>query len=552
MQVSGARVAGRSTYLLLGALCAALLLLRSPGSLLRPQFWAEDGTLFFQQAFNEGFLATVARPFSGYLHLFPRLVAGISLLAPMESTPLVFNLAAFVIQLLPALYLLSPRVSPFIPAYPARVAAALLYVALPASFETHVNLTNSQWHLTLSAVLLLYAAPSRNVVVRALETILLVLFSLTGPFSFFLLPVVARRLARAARGAPWDRHLTWAVIIAAGAAVQAVLALTSARISAGASQFGHLGPQELMTVVSMHAFFNAVFGINGFAGIHGSLPPALYGLGLLGLAFLAFVAVRDRVWPLMTLLYLAALSIASWAVFPLNDPRIWLHPGAGPRYFLFAVLFVLLSLLRLSLRASSLRVIGLVFLGLAITVAIPADFTHPKQPDLQWAANVAVFRSLPAGSDFYVPVVPLFQPGMVLHKTAAERDQPPLSRLRLLQTAAPSSFDIARPQRVALNDAVNDTFLSVAGWALDGAAPAPAAGVFVVIDGRQYPAVRGLPASVTVGGRLVEDCGFSRLIPVAEVGPGSHEVSVVVVARDRKSRYQPSAVRRFATSQFFP
>lgn len=552
MQESGARVAGRSTYLLLGLLCAALLALRKPESLLHPQFWAEDGVLFYQQAFNEGFLQTVLRPFSGYLHLFPRLVAGVSLLLPMESAPLVFNVAAFFAQLLPALYLLGPRMSSLLPRLPARAAAALLIVALPASFETHVNLTNSQWHLALTMALLLYAAPSGSAVVRALEAALMSIFCLTGPFSVFLLPVAAHRLVRAAKGAAWDHHLTLAAIVTAGAVVQATLAMSSARFIAGASQFGRLGPLELMTVVSVHAFFDAVLGINGFSSIYGSLPSAVHGLGLLGLAFLAIVAVLDRVWPLVTLLFLATLSIASWAIFPLNDPRLWLHPGAGSRYFLFAVLFVLFSLLRLAVHRSHFRWPARILLGLAVAIGIPADFFLAKQPDVRWGDNVAVFRSLPQGADFYVPVVPLFQPGMVLHKTDAGRGEPPLTRLRPLSATAPSSLEIARPKQVALNEPVNTAFLSVAGWALDGASPAPAGGVYVVVDGRQYPAIYGLPASVTVEGRTVEDCGFGRLIPIAEIGAGEHEASVVVVSRDRTSRFRPSAVRRFAMKEFFP
>ena len=133
MHKNGTDTHSGSTRLLLGALLAALLLLRSPGRLLHPQFWAEDGTVFFQDAFNHGFLQTILQPASGYLHSFPRLVAGLSLLFPMEQAPLVFNLAAFVVQLLPALYLLSPRMARVIPSFPARAVAALLYVSLPAS-----------------------------------------------------------------------------------------------------------------------------------------------------------------------------------------------------------------------------------------------------------------------------------------------------------------------------------------------------------------------------------------------------------------------------------
>ena len=145
---------------------------------------------------------TVVRPVSGYLHLLPRLVAGFSLLFPMERAPLVFNLAAFAVQLAPALYLLSPRMARVIPSFPGRVVAALLYIALPASSETHVNLTNTHWYLALTAVCILVAAPAggrHGPGPRDVRCWLL--FSLTGPFSILFLPLVAPRLV-GALGAP--------------------------------------------------------------------------------------------------------------------------------------------------------------------------------------------------------------------------------------------------------------------------------------------------------------------------------------------------------------
>ena len=553
MHKNGTNTPPRSTRLLLGALLAALLLLRHPASLLHPQFWAEDGTLFYRDAFNRGFMATVLEPAMGYLHTFPRLVAGVSLLLPMELAPLVFNLAAFAAQLAPALYLLSPRMAGLIPSAWGRLAAALLCVAVPASFETHVNLTNAHWHLALTGVCILAAAPAAGAAARALETFGVLLFSLTGPFSILFLPLVAPRLLRAVTGAaPRDRGLTLAALIAAGAAVQGAIALTSARVGAGASQFGYLPPRELMTVVSMHSTFNALLGINGFSRIAPFLSPAAYGLGLLVPAYLAFVAIRDRVKPLVMLLYLAALSIALWAAFPLNDPRIWLRPSSGSRYFLFACLFILLTLLHLAGSATPLRAVGLVLLGVAVLVGIPADFTHPRQPDVHWADNAAVFRSLPAGSNFTIPVVPLFHPAMVLHKSAPHREPSPLSRLRALPSPAPAFFTVTRPRRISLNGPDNTTHLAVSGWATEGTAAQPAGGVFVAIDGRLFPAVYGLPAELGFGGGSCPDCGFTRLIPVAEIGPGPHEVSVVAITRDGSGAYRPAGSRTFDTSQFFP
>lgn len=543
---------GWSTCLLLGALLALLHFLRSPQSLLHPQFWAEDGTLYFQQAHNQGFLSTLLKPASGYLHAFPRLVAGLALLLPMERAPLVFNLSAFLLQLIPGLYLLSPRMSHLIPSRAARVAAALLYIALPASYETHVNLTNSHWYLTLTAVCILSATPALKAPVRMLESLLLVLFSLTGPFSVLFLPLVAPRLLRALRGAPTDRGLFQVVVIAAGALVQTGFALTSARIAHAVPLWGNLTLQELLTAVSMHTFFNAIFGINGCAKIYRTLPATAYGLGLLALGFLVFVALRDRVAPLLTLLYLSALSIVLSFVFPLNDPRLWLHPQAGPRYFLFACLFIHISLLHLALAARSLRSIGVVLLAFAALVGIPADFRHPRQPDVRWADHIAVFQSLPDGSDFTIPVAPLYHAGMVLRKATSERGPSPLSGLRPIESATPAALAVGRPRKVLLNDLLNDRFLSVSGWALDGATGKAAGGVYVLLDDRLFPAPYGLPADLGGAERSCADCGFSRLIPVTEIGPGSHRVSIVVLSRDGKAYYRPTEPRAFAMNQFFP
>jgi len=552
MQKNRMNAPTRSTHLLLGALLAALLLLRRPGSLLHPQFWAEDGTLFFQEAFNHGFWPTILQPASGYLHSFPRLVAGFSLLFPMERAPLVFNLAAFVVQLIPALYLLSPRMARIIPSFSAQAAAALVCIALPASYETHVNLTNSHWHLALIALCILVAQPATDPRVQTFETFVVALFSLTGPFSILFLPLVAPRLLQVVKGVRPIRSQLVPVVIAAGALIQLGFASGSARISTTVAQSGPLSLQELMTVVSMHTFFNAIFGINGFTRLYRMLPPLAYGLGLCALAFFLFVAVRDRVKPLLFLFYLSALSIALSIIFPLNDLRIWLHPQAGPRYFVFACLFILLTLLHLALTASPRRGVGLALLGIAVVIGIPADFFHPGQPDVRWADNATVFRSLPSGSDFYIPVVPLFHVGMLLHKKSARRGPPALSLLQPVASRTPADFSISRPTKVGLNEASNDKFLGVAGWAVDGAAREPAGGVFVMIDEKLFPAVYGLQSQVNVDGYTCTDCGFSRLIPIDEIGPGPHQVSVAVITRDGTGYYQPTTPRTFATSQFFP
>jgi hypothetical protein len=354
-----------------------------------------------------------------------------------------------------------------IPPFPARALAALLYIALPASYETHVNITNSQWHLALAAVCILSATPAANPLIQAFETFLAVLFSLTGPFSVLFLPLLAPRLRGVVKGELPVRGQVVPVVIAAGAVIQLGIAAASPRISTAAATSGSLSLQELMTVVSMHTFFNALFGINGCAKFYQSLPPAGYALGLVALAFFLFVAVRDRVKPLVILFYLSGMSIALSLAFPLNDLRLWLHPQAGPRYFLFACLFIHFTILHLAFAARSFRPAGYILLVPAVALGIPIDFFHPRQPDVRWADHTAVFRSLPAGSDLYVPVVPLYHGGMRLHKRSARRGAAALSRLRPVPSPTSADFSVCRPAKIGLSTTANDTYLKVAGWAVD-------------------------------------------------------------------------------------
>ena len=66
---------------------------RLPGALLHPQFFAEDGWVWYEQAYNLHWLRSLGIAQAGCLYIFPRLVAGISLLFPMQWAPLIMNFA---------------------------------------------------------------------------------------------------------------------------------------------------------------------------------------------------------------------------------------------------------------------------------------------------------------------------------------------------------------------------------------------------------------------------------------------------------------------------
>ena len=106
------------------------LFCRSPRLLTHAQFYAEDGTIWFAQAYNGGWLHSLTLPQAGYLNTMPRLAAGLALLVPLPWAPLVMVIVGMTGQALPVPILLSPR-SRNLASLPTRMLLAALYVALP-------------------------------------------------------------------------------------------------------------------------------------------------------------------------------------------------------------------------------------------------------------------------------------------------------------------------------------------------------------------------------------------------------------------------------------
>ena len=173
---------------------------RRPDAVLHPQFWAEDGRVFFEGAYNVGWSESLFRPYGGYFHAVPRLGAAVALLAPLFAAPLVLNAIAIALQALPVNLLLS-RQSDVWGSFRYRSVMAVVYLALPNCKELYANITNSQCLLALSAFLILAASPRKSAVSGIFGAVFLILFGLSGPYCILLLPI-ALFLA-------WKRHNRW-------------------------------------------------------------------------------------------------------------------------------------------------------------------------------------------------------------------------------------------------------------------------------------------------------------------------------------------------------
>jgi hypothetical protein len=67
--------------------------------LWNPQCWGEDGNVFFREAYHLSFWDSVMRPYNGYYHLIPRLVAEFAILFRIEFIPSVFAWSTLIISI---------------------------------------------------------------------------------------------------------------------------------------------------------------------------------------------------------------------------------------------------------------------------------------------------------------------------------------------------------------------------------------------------------------------------------------------------------------------
>ena len=86
-----------------------VLIIRKPSALLNPQFWAEDGTVFFVDAFSSGF-SSLSITYADYFHTFPRLIAYLGGIFPITSVPFIYNICSLLLVLYILRFIVSEKV----------------------------------------------------------------------------------------------------------------------------------------------------------------------------------------------------------------------------------------------------------------------------------------------------------------------------------------------------------------------------------------------------------------------------------------------------------
>jgi hypothetical protein len=398
-----------------GLLAIALLLTRLPTTLLTI-FWAEDGHIFYAQAYNQGSLRALFIPYTGYLQTFPRLEAALAVHFPLVYGPLLAAGVALVADVLPGMVFLSSRFDRVLPSRLMRLVLATISVILPSSWELNGNLANVQWHLVLLSFLLLIGRPPRTLVGHLADLAALVVGALSGPFCIFLAPIAAWMWLRER-----ERWRLWRVaVLGATAVLQAAVLLF------------HYGEREGRPLNPNAGWFVRALDRPLLAPLIGDqrylqlvhtpvwhevwLPALVLLVGALAIAYVAWRGPSSLRWFLVVA---AGILTMAMSVGGKDDPPQGHWAGiAGAvalgvwRYYYVPQLAWITVLIWLVLRSGWLPVRALAVSALAVglLVAVPSDWRYPLwwTPPSSFYASAQHFDQAPPGTTVTLPIN--FQP----------------------------------------------------------------------------------------------------------------------------------------------
>jgi len=384
------------------AAAVVLIISHRPDVISNPQFWAEDGAVWYAEAHNLGWWKVLFEPLGGYLNTFPRLIGALAQAVPLSVAPLFSNLIAILVHALPVVFCLSARFSA-IANLPSRLLLSFLYLALPNNFEINATLTSAHWHLGLLMCMLLLAPPAVSLAWRCFDLVVVLLSSLTGPFVIMLCP-----LAAVVWG--WKRRGSWTLTLLftmTGCAL--VQATTLLRTGREARIPGTLGATPLLfaKIVASQVFAGAIMGRNAIPYRHSHALDAVV-ITVAGFAVFAYALLRGR-WELKTFLIFAITMLAGALLSPLAASPKWpiLMTAWGARYWFMPMLAFVCSLMWMAgaERPKPVRLVATAVL-LLMSVGIVRAWRYAPLADLHFSEYVRQFSELPKGSTLTIPINP--------------------------------------------------------------------------------------------------------------------------------------------------
>jgi hypothetical protein len=396
-------------HLLIAMTGFGIIVSRRPDAILNAQFWAEDGQRWYADAYQFGIRCLlIPDELGGYFHSVSRLSALTALIFPFSMAPLVMNLFAIAIQILPASIFLSSRFSNI--ALWKRLVAAFVYFALPNTYEVNANTTTIQWHLGLLACMVLLAPSARNWKWQVFDGVVLVLISLDSPVGVVLLPVAA---------------VVWWMRRSRGSAISLAMLLPGALIQGLTVLFSHARPvaenganlHRLIRILGGQIFLSSLLGNMTLLHMTWRHFPN-YVFTRVTIAFVVGLAILFhalRYAPAEVKLFIlfgfAVLSLSLAHPIPGLAPQpqweLLAFPGHGNRYYFLPSISFLVALAWIANSGSKIPHRIAAVLLLMLPLGIVRDWRYPDFADLHFQEYAAKFEAAPPGATIAIPLNPV-------------------------------------------------------------------------------------------------------------------------------------------------
>ncbi|WP_093137377.1 hypothetical protein [Pseudoxanthomonas sp. GM95] len=391
------------------AFSCLLIFSRRVDALTNAQFWAEDGVIWYRQAYELG-VASLLHSQNGYFQTVSRMTALLSLNVPLEYAPLFFNLVALFFNALPVLLINGARGVELLADRRVRLLLSFLYVAHPYSGEVHVNVTNIHWHLAVAALLVIFFNDWRGSFRKISDLFLVVLCGLSGTFALFLAPIAVWR--------HWMSRSRRSLALAALMSLCAVLQL-----------FFILATPETRTAAPNGATFELFWKIVGGQVVLGGLLGDMWlrvanrswwSASWIPSCVVSVVAVllMARAWfkggpRIMMVVALGGMVFGAALLSPQissAEPQwpIFSRSTAGGRYAFLPILAMYVCILWQVFHEGRrpVRVVASAMLACVLFVAIPHSWVLPPYQDFEFSRSAQRFEAARAGSVIQIPINP--------------------------------------------------------------------------------------------------------------------------------------------------
>ncbi|MCX6717250.1 MAG: hypothetical protein NTU76_01055 [Candidatus Taylorbacteria bacterium] len=412
----------KKAIVLVGIIFLFLLItvLRRPDAITYPQFHAEDGVFWYTEAYNAtNPITPFLIPKQKYFQTISRVGASASMFFDISHAPLIFNSLAIIIQILPAVFFLSKRFERIVPKTWQRFLIGTLYLVLPATHETHVNLTNAMWRLALLMFLIIVATPPKKTWQKFSDGFLLSIAGLSGPFVFFAFPVALVH----AYLKSFRERISNLIIICVAFLIQAYSFLfiisdsMRLKVSLGA------GLLNFFKILGLSVFINGLIGLDNKKYIldltlwkNGKLPVivSLIGIGLLMYVF--WKAKNElRLFIIFAFLIFGASLITPQVSSTKPQWEAMASGGGVNRYYFFPVVAWVFSLTWLFFKGESkiMKSIAGLLLICLLLIGIPADFIWKPYKDYKFQEQVTKFKQLNPGESLTFKIYPNWEMPLV-------------------------------------------------------------------------------------------------------------------------------------------